>query len=177
MNAPPPRILPLLLLAAALCGCASAPKAPTPEAGAPPEPFSRIANAGKWVMTSELPEGDPVRVALLDLDLSQPEVSFRYAPASFVPTAKGRAALVAEEAPAVLHTAGELRDRLEPRVEDTPIGILVAIGGERPEVDAEGEEADALSAFLADFVEHLDGMQIPYALLVPESIRIRGEGW
>ena len=163
-------LLPLMALALLFAGCATPFSDSTDEA--PPKAdfrFSRLEQESHWMTATELPEGGTVTLALVDIDSSKPEVSYRCAAANCRPDGSGSLVLSVLETPEECPTLLALRDALGRRTDEPPFGLVLTAGGRGLGVIG-NRITPEMSAFLRYFVTTLEDAGVRYAFIVPARL-------
>ena len=167
-----PFSLPLLALVAALAGgCATSSSVGEDGGAAPSEDarFTHLERETRWMTAAELPAGDRVVLALVDIDVAKPVASYRCAAAACRPDGGGTLTLSVMEEPVDCPTLLALRDALLARTEEPPFGLVLTAGG-RALGTLGSQTTPAMEAFLRYFSSTLGDAGVRYAFIVPDAL-------
>lgn len=168
----------LLLACALVAGCASTPK-PSTEGGRDIalQAFTElpVKSDFPYVLTSQLHslKSQPklVVAALVNVDMSQENVVFKYTPGAFRVRKDGEVTFAAFDEELALPSIGSLVREFQRRTDRGPIGLFlmldgVALGTTNVELD------DAQEEFLRIFEESLQASNVKYVFLVPQRLLV-----
>ena len=165
-----------LALAAAVIatgGCRTAPDAKTtaPKAVEAKDKLTPLQTEFGYVTPRDLKERTGMRVALIDVDFTKPNLAYRFNVVTFVPDGTDALTALSPGPPPSLHALAELRDHLLPFVPDARIGLVMMLDGEPLGIGGKTPRPEQ-NAFFREFAAMMDAAGIAYTYIVPGKISI-----
>jgi hypothetical protein len=166
-------ILAVALAALAAGGCRTAPDAKTkpPQVVDAKQMLTPLQTGFGYVTPRDLKQGGGLRLALIDVDFTKPNLAYDFNVVSFAPDGTDALLAFAAEPPKRLNTLAELREHLLPYVPSARIGIVMMLDGEPLGVGGAVPRPEQ-NAFFREFAAMMDAAGIAYTYIVPETISI-----
>jgi len=124
----------------------------------------------RYVFPDELAAGQPVVVALINVDFSRSHILFDFSVGAFEPRAnKGNVYLKTTDAAETLVSLAEVRTKLQLHIEEQPVGIIMSLDGIPLGVDEHAPKPEQ-GEFFRDFETMMSEAGIPFAYIVPEKL-------
>ncbi|MGI5870040.1 MAG: hypothetical protein ACOX9C_11425 [Kiritimatiellia bacterium] len=157
-----------------LAGCKTAPKekeSTAPKTVASDKMLTALETTYNYMTPRDLKESGGLRIALVDVDFSRPNLAYDFNVVSFTPDGTDALLAVATEPAKRLNTLSELRDYFLAYMPSARIGVVMMFDGEPLGTSGKSPQS-AHNAFFREFAAMMDAAGIDYTYIVPDKITI-----